>query len=42
MKLKTEKQQKEINEIKIWIFKKINEIGNTLPRLTKKKREETN
>lgn len=36
MTLETEKQQRKINEAKTWLFEKINKIGKSLARLTKK------
>lgn len=39
MKLKTEKQERKINENKALFFEKINEIGKLLARMLKQKRE---
>lgn len=39
MKLKTEKQDRKINENKALFFEKISEIGKLLARMLKRKRE---
>ena len=39
MKLKTENQQRKINETKSWFFEKINKINGPLGKLSKKKRK---
>ena len=36
------KTTEKINETKRWLFEKINKINKPLPRLTKRKRENTN
>ena len=41
MKLKTENQQRKINETKSWFFEEINKIDKNLAKLRKKK-EDTN